>query len=1153
MATLTAAQIEAQKKAKADLEAKQGKFKQSLIDRIYQEITKVIGGGDQLFCMLFPGQPLNKKQYEYDTSSYASVITKPWIVEESEFRLSDQLFDLSPIVQATNGERLSVVYESLLNNYLPKLNELAHYFKDRAGLAGFLTEDSGEVDENGNSLSRIELCKKLYKEYLVQKDAWEQEKRNKLLAVKEKTKNATQEERNAELDDYANWHSSVAVVRNAELDNLYNDVVVTGHFHEVLTILGFLNASSISEELEKTKQNLRHAQRLSLDESMDIFPVQFIPNNWAEALTPNLHPEDLTMAQDVLVGSLRAKRKELETLKEQLKELELLNVDPSQVEQLQSQVENAKKQFNDAEANVVAEFGRSAVDAVKIYLNATSGWTLGLMENIGKLAEKQEGLGEGTPTFDEKTVADLGLASAGKAAIAAQVNSMQEVADELVRVYNTEKETLLKAEKLTELQAQLAQAKSQNMTLQKERLREQINSVQDDIEYLGSMVSGVYAKNVEHRNTGLLQDRKLVTIATTQIGTPARTTPGVNARQTITLNATVTGGTFVLKFGSNLSSAINHNASASDIQTALAAAGLPSTDITVTGSSPTWTIEFQGSQAARSIQNLSVDPTTALTDVSGNTVVLATAITIATTQQGQAAGQTPATNAVQTITLNSSAKIDGGTFTLTFNNVTTEPLAHNIPNTDLQQKLIDSKLFASGDVTVSGSSPTWTLTFDGKYAAQVVPELTIDPTNIKFTSNAKPIPNTIDNRPSLNVLPEPKTITEADGLFSDIVISIKESEASSLTLESSEASNSSWNASVWFAHAQGQSGSASAVTSQESMAFSNAMDIGFRVAKVTFDRGGWFNPTIFKLAHNGDFYRLSEMRAGAGITKSQIDSWQEAGSKSVMENVSKGLEYSYVAQDGSTQKGKYLLPCYPVAMIIAKDITFKVEMDLDHGSQMNESMSDSSSYGGSFLSFNYSHAESSQSSTQSNFHGHQGQHYYIRIPGPQILGYTLQLLDKDNTELKPSFRDDDDKLTFIEALQEFDKFAATMFPKALAGNGRSSIVFNIVGLPNNTVVEATHPVGGRVDDPTVKQIWVITHVVGTSAFVVDSSTTPSANGEWSCNVSFGRRGTDAGKKFEVRAVADPVRSLHSDMILDDWPKGKLSTEIVTVQRDSTAS
>ncbi|MEO1432758.1 MAG: hypothetical protein AAFV71_27570 [Cyanobacteria bacterium J06633_8] len=992
---------------------------------------------------MFPGQPLNQKKFDYDTSSYTSVLTKPWLVEEEEFRLSDQLFDLSPIIQATNGKKLSSVYQTLLNNYLPKLNELAHYFKDRAGLAGFLLEDSGKKDENGQPLTRIDLCKKLYNEYLVAKNQWEDEKRNKLLKVKADSKNKTKEEADAALDDYANWHSSIAAVKDAELDNLYNDLVITGHFHEVMTLLGYLNAASVAEELEKSKQKIQHSQRMSLDESMDIFPVQFIPNNWAKALTPNLHPEDLTMSQDVLVGELRAKRKELSRLKEQLRELELLHVSEDQVTKLEQEVAGAKEAFNKAEGDLIGQYGQSAIDAVKIYLNAETGGTYGLFEGIGNLFTTKGNETE-KPNLENKFKKDV----AENIGIETPIDTLKDVAQGLVDVYSAQKDTIDKAKQLTELQGKLAQYKSQNMDLQKERLKEQITSLQADVDYVGAMVPVVYARNKKYKDDGQYQEFNLVTVETTQDGKPAekgKSGTGTNAQQKITIDSKAVTGTFKLKFGESKTEDI-------DISTK--------------------------------------DPSKLQTEL--------------------------------------------------------EKIAS-----------------LSGNVTVTGDRTNgYTIDFKNNLENQKVEEFKVDLNDIHFQDSAKKdLPTVIDNRPSLNVLPQKKTITAEDGLFTDITISIQKSQSSQQSTQKNTASNTSWNVSAWFASGGDSSNQSSGVSEQEAAAFESNIEIGFRVAKVTFDRG-WFNPQIFDLASNGDFHRLSELRAGSGITKASIDEWQKRPD-SVLKEIQDNLQYDYNDSSNKRKTGHYMLPAYPVAMIIAKDITFKIEIDASQSNQLNKNMQESSSYGGGFLCFDYSHASSSSSSSQSTYHGQQGNHYYIRVPGPQILGYTLQLVPEDNTELKPSLTGGDDKLTFVQALQDFDSYAHKMFPHGNGnGNGVNSLPggqlnllreqphFDIIGLTNDTEVGHIHPIGGIINDTDAK-IYVITHVVDSNIYYVDGPSKPNASGEWSCSVSFGRAGTDAGRDIEVRAVANPHQELTTTTLLSHWPESEQTTDIIKVKRYKT--
>ncbi|KAF7336381.1 ZnMc domain-containing protein [Mycena venus] len=79
-------------------------------------------GGNQMFTLQFPGRYLDLDSYAWDTSSagiYGQFI-KPTVVNEAEFRLVDQLYDLQPVVVGPNGTNLSIVYEQVLNNFLPK-------------------------------------------------------------------------------------------------------------------------------------------------------------------------------------------------------------------------------------------------------------------------------------------------------------------------------------------------------------------------------------------------------------------------------------------------------------------------------------------------------------------------------------------------------------------------------------------------------------------------------------------------------------------------------------------------------------------------------------------------------------------------------------------------------------------------------------------------------------------------------------------------------------------------------------------------------------------------------------------------------------------------------------------------------------------------
>jgi hypothetical protein len=235
--------------------------------------------------------------------------------------------------------------------------------------------------------------------------------------------------------------------------------------------------------------------------------------------------------------------------------------------------------------------------------------------------------------------------------------------------------------------------------------------------------------------------------------------------------------------------------------------------------------------------------------------------------------------------------------------------------------------------------------------------------------------------PKYELLPQSAEDAEIDSMFTDIVIKTSELSSTSTAKSDSSASKSNWNVNGWFASAGGNSNTSQATATAQSELFSQDIEIGFRVAKVSFDRGGWFNPSIFKASES--FYRLDKnMAAGAGFTVKEIQ----------------GTTFNQEEKNKKLDRTKSKFPAFPVAMAIAKDITIKVTTQSDVSSSVKTLMDSSSSSGGGFFGFSASSSSSSSSSSDSAFHGKTDNAYYIRIPGPQVIGYFLELLPEDKSE-----------------------------------------------------------------------------------------------------------------------------------------------------------
>ena len=776
----------------------------NFIDTIYTKISDLFGG-DQLFCMEWPARPLNQHQFAYDTEKNTSVLTRPMVVEESEFRLSDELFNVSPITAGSNGQKLSVVYNTLINNYVPDLRHLGPYVRDRAALMGFLLAESTEVDDDGKPKTRMQVCKELYNTYLDEKNKWLEDKDNKLKEYEEAN----------DLDGFAKWVSRVGFVRDERLNNLFNDTVVRGLLHEVLTTLGYLNVSTTAEELERTKQRMRASQRQSIDASMMIYPVNFQPSNWYKALKPNLSPKDLLMSREVLLGTFKTKKDQLRRLQGDLAQLEIADISPEDLVQREKELDAGKKLLQEAENELVEQHGNGALTAFKVALDAYTG---GAISGISKMTEKD---------FDPKQLASLDLP--------------KEVAAQMLKTYQANAEHLESAEKLARLRTRVEEAKVRDFRTERQRIQGRINQLNADLQFLQPLLGGV-------ENMVMSGQRQM---------TPAQKT------------------------------------------------------------------EKTGKEDA--VESARKEVKTATTELDAADKAFASA--------------KPADKNAAESKKNNTKKV-----------LTTKKGA-----------------LEAAESALAGFVKT-------------LPSL--------FEADGKTVKESGSGAPSL-MTPNLDDV-EGENMFMDVVITSEEMEERASTQQGTGSQSSSIKVSGLFFSAGSNSSSASASFENESKSFKGKVELGFRVAKVTFDRGGWFNPQIFKMTQA--FFRLADLKAGAGVTKDLL--------KKALNSADPALEMEKLMkyENDNSDMVPYQLPAFPVAMVIAKDITIKIEVDETNKKHQKESLDKASTSGGGFLGFSASNASSSSNLAETSFYGATSNHLYMRIPGPQILGWFLEFTEKDRSK-----------------------------------------------------------------------------------------------------------------------------------------------------------
>ncbi len=111
------------------------------------------------------------------------------------------------------------------------------------------------------------------------------------------------------------------------------------------------------------------------------------------------------------------------------------------------------------------------------------------------------------------------------------------------------------------------------------------------------------------------------------------------------------------------------------------------------------------------------------------------------------------------------------------------------------------------------------------------------------------------------------------------------------------------------------------------------------------------------------------------------------------------------------------------------------------------------------------------------------------------------------------------------------------------------------------VLTITEPTGGMIGDETVfvgtcsnprktKTVWLVIRERRSSLFIVSQPIPVKPDGTWTGTILVGREDLDAGRVYEILAVADPIDpdTLHVADILGAWPETRLRSDVVTVTR-----
>lgn len=193
--------------------------------------------------------------------------------------------------------------------------------------------------------------------------------------------------------------------------------------------------------------------------------------------------------------------------------------------------------------------------------------------------------------------------------------------------------------------------------------------------------------------------------------------------------ARATGGTFTLRFQGETTAAIDFDATAAEVQTALEGlAVIAPGDVVVTDIQAGWRVTFAGNYSALDVPQLVVD----YSGLTGGTC----SVSVTSIAEGVAP-----TNEVQIVSLPGGPT--GGTFTLSLNGITTGNIAWNASASAVQTAL--RAVLGSNEVSCTGGAlpgTAVTVTFQGDLGGQNLPLMVADGTNLTGASVAMSISTT---------------------------------------------------------------------------------------------------------------------------------------------------------------------------------------------------------------------------------------------------------------------------------------------------------------------------------------------------------------------------------------------------------------------------
>lgn len=166
------------------------------------------------------------------------------------------------------------------------------------------------------------------------------------------------------------------------------------------------------------------------------------------------------------------------------------------------------------------------------------------------------------------------------------------------------------------------------------------------------------------------------------------------------------------------------------------------------------------------------------------------------------------------------------------------------------------------------------------------------------------------------------------------------------------------------------------------------ISIGMNIAKVTIERE-WFNPGLFLLTKS--MYSLSEVKISDGEDS--------------------------LAIPGAAAKN--ILPCYPTAFVVARDVTIKITNTNSTAHSHAHSFSSETSSSSSFFVFHSGDGTKVESTNNTSSSRFDGNTLTMKFATPQVIGVYLHTIAKDESSSYPTNLENEDLSTITRFVDSY--------------------------------------------------------------------------------------------------------------------------------------